>query len=184
MVRYLTFCDKNPNQLESSFKTLIAWFIECSEGKHQFSREAYIEQLKKHQLYPSDEEVIMNLGHRLFKQNAVPRYLLLRSFYSNEDTLKYDQSEIFTLEHILPKSKKASDGLTYQLGNLTLLDKNENKFLSSKPFDKRLPILQKNMFKFDQSYFKKFAPNAPWDEQSIEARTLVITKAILERWSF
>lgn len=183
MVRYLTFCDKNPNQLESSFKSLISWFIDCSTGKRSFSRDAYIEQLKKNQLYPSNEDVRMSLGNRLFKQNAVPRYLLLRSFYSNESALTYEQSELFTLEHILPKSKKESDEWIYQLGNLTLLSKNDNNSLGSKPFDKRLLVLQKNAFEFDQRYFKEFTPESLWDEQAIEARTQHIISAILTRWS-
>lgn len=183
MVRYLTFCDKNPNQLETSFKALIQWLLQCKEDKSLFSREAFVNQLKNHQLYQSDEEVSISLKSRLFKQNSVPRYLFLRAFFSKEECLKYERSGLFTLEHILSKSTKAPENLTYQLGNLTLMEGLSNRKLASKQFLDKLPSLKISRFQFDAHYFKKFDKRSTWQEKEIIERTDRISKELLQCWS-
>ena len=185
MVRYLTICNKNPNQLESAFKHLVSWFKQIGSGQENFSKELLVKKLKSLGLYPADDEIRSALSNRLFKQTSTPTYLLYRLGYDNAEAYRYFQAKTLNLEHILPKKEALNKPeLAFNFGNLTLLERKTNRQLGTKSFAAKLDFFKNDStFKLNKNYFSSRSAENSWDETAIQQRCDTLASLLINRWS-
>jgi uncharacterized protein with ParB-like and HNH nuclease domain len=187
-VRAYTVLGRNPNEFEEEYSR---WAIQLRNNKIDINE--IIKSIKEN--IPDDEEVQKGfIGLELSIDSA--RYLLCKINDALEKTQlhKVWRRYILTVEHVIPKkpdknweSYLASKNMKHKdfinrLGNLTILSKDENKELGTKPYElKRNKYLEMNL-PINTATFKDFME---FDATVIEEREKILAKLAIENkvWS-
>jgi hypothetical protein len=101
----------------------------------------------------------------------------------------YDfESDRFNVEHILPQnpvsgwtafSDEEADALVYRLGNMTLLNKGQNRDLGNAEFNIKKSVLEASNFELTR---KVAEDNADWTPERIAARQKAMAKIATGVW--
>ncbi len=161
-----TICSKSPSEFEKKIRRL----IELIENNNT---EKYYQELRN--LFPEDNEFKQSLLKFLFKERKHERLAkaLLFEIESSENTKR--PSKDLTLEHIYPISRRDkldNPELVYKIGNLTLLEEDENIKLGSKNYNEKEETYKKSGLALNTKYlvdkYKK------WSGEEIEKRTSLL----------
>ncbi len=184
-IRYNVIGNKLPGPLERVYNDITQ--LINSSG---FSLRKVRNLLK--QVYPEDETFIQSFRDKNFKNQRAEkkvRYLLKRiENRLNPEADISDESDL-TLEHILPKNPSALWGESFKdeeiesyiycIGNVTLLSRNDNKGVSSLPFQKKREQYNKSSIKIT----KKITDYDNWNKANILARQRWLAEQAKEIWS-
>jgi len=144
-------------------------------------------------IYPSDESFRASFSERSFRTSQprnrrVVRYLLC-AIERQMSGLDHDfESSMFNLEHVLPESPQNGwagfsdaehDALVNRLGNMTLLNRDENKSIGNAPFDVKREAYLRSEFKMT----RRLAEDADeWTPARLAARQNLMAKIAASIW--
>ena len=144
-------------------------------------------------VYPNDDMFRAAFSEKILRTTnsrnlRIVRYILcaLEQQISGQE---YDfESGSITVEHILPQnpvsgwsafSDEEADVMVYRLGNMTLLDKGQNRDLGNTEFSIKRPVLADSNFEFTR---KIAEDNVDWTPERIAARQKVMAKIATGIW--
>lgn len=169
--RYNIICDLSPNEQEFFYNELA----------QSINTKKTISETDFKKLYPSDEIFMSHFNKKEFIYNTPNSKLIKYILASIERTLSNEKalslfSQDLTIEHILPQSPstewkiKPDDHkkLVNKLGNLTLLNKQEQKKADNLIFDKKIPVYKKSSYEITKSIVT--SSKNGWDEEMIMQR--------------
>lgn len=144
-------------------------------------------------VYPGDESFRAAFAEKIIRTThsrnlRIVRYILcaLEKQVNGQD---YDfESDRFNVEHVLPQnpasgwaafSDEEADTMAYRLGNMTLLDKAQNRDLGNAEFNIKKPVLAASNFELTR---KLAEDNADWTPERIAARQKAMAKTATGVW--
>jgi hypothetical protein len=180
--RYNIIGGLNPNEQENVYNSIA---LRINQTK-QF----HITDLKE--VYVSNESFETSFSNKIFKStqrnHKIVKYILShieKHKYGND--ISYD-SDIFSLEHILPESadedwgdfnSEAINRSVYRIGNLTLLEKRLNRDADNKKYEEKKPTYSQSNSKFTNSLPEEFEE---WNESNISKRQKNFAKDAKSIW--
>lgn len=163
--------------------------------------------------YWSDSEMLNRVKSGAFYGNRVDNYLLWRYEQylcqkNDQKTFKVQYSDVMSnesIEHIAPQTQNTlpepgygvyedkenpNDGIISGewmncVGNLVLMEKNQNSSLGNKPFNEKLKAYENDNLLYQQKEVKEFVTDKDhpvWDKDAIERRFNKIISAVQEMW--
>ena len=145
--------------------------------------------LKK--VYPSDEEFTNDFGRKHMRTSQSPkkvRYLLAQLERKINPGAALDDAAL-TLEHVLPENPEQGwaeyfgvtdiDECIGAIGNMTLMDSQQNASLAREAFGQKIAILRNSALQIS----KKIAQYDDWNKESVEDRQKWLAKVAVSRWS-
>lgn len=180
--RYNIIGGLNPNEQEEVYNSLAL----------KINREKNYELKDLEKIYVSDENFVSDFSTKQFKNttrnNRIIKYILSKIEKSKyQHDIPWD-SDIYTIEHILPESADENWGeftdeevnrSVYRLGNLTLLEKKLNGDAGVLPFTEKLEIFNKSNSKLT-SVISEY--NDTWNEDKISSRQKQLAKEAKSIW--
>jgi len=122
------------------------------------------------------------------RNHKIVKYILSRiELYQYQNEID-PQSDLFTIEHILPENANDEWGdftweeinrSVYKIGNLTLLEKNLNKEAAQKSYSDKMKLYTKSNSKLTQSIAEHYHT---WNEEKISARQRELAKHAKSIW--
>jgi len=180
--RYNVIGGQNPNEQEEVYNKVA---LNIQDNKrldvHDLS-SVYLDDNSFEQDFSVKQFRSSNRNHRIVK------YILSKiekNKYNNEIS---SESDIFTIEHILPESADEEWGdfsneqifrSIYKLGNLTLLEKKLNREAGTKRFKEKIPFFQKSNSKITQA-IPEFYDS--WTEAKVSERQKQLSKFAKSIW--
>ena len=167
--RYNVISGLNPNEQENAFNKIA---IDITNNK-SFNKDDF------KSIYPLDEEFKINFSNKEFKNtsrnNKVIKYILIKLENSVAGTGYDFIGDQNTIEHILPENPsdkwKLSDDIIdrckHRLGNLCLLEKNNNRNLGNTLYVDKKKFFSESSFKTTKWISEH---NDEWDEDRIVHR--------------
>lgn len=185
--RYNIICGLNPNEQEKVYNKLA---YELSQGSLTTINEI-IDKLKA--IYPEDasffaafseKEINTNGG----RNNKIVKYILfnLEKQLSNNDF--NNDSDKYSIEHILPENPDESwtnyeesrdERFIYRLGNLTLLNKMENRDIANKNYESKKTVYENSQFVLTKEIAQDYDF---WDIDKIANRQKQLAKLAKVIW--
>lgn len=181
-LRYNVIGGLNPNEQEEVYNKMA---VEISSGK-----KCLINSLQP--IYVSDTSFENAFTTKQFKNTSrnhkIVKYLLSEiEKYKFKNEISPD-SDIYTIEHILPESADETWGdfsdeqinrSIYRLGNLTLLERKLNKDAGTLKYEQKKKIFSKSNSELTKSIVSNFET---WDENKIIARQKELAKDSKSIW--
>ena len=180
--RYNIIGGLNPNEQEEVYNSLAL----------KINREKNYELKDLEKIYVSDENFVSDFSTKQFKNttrnNRIIKYILSKTEKSKyQHDIPWD-SDIYTIEHILPESADENWGeftdeevnrSVYRLGNLTLLEKKLNGDAGVLPFTDKLEIFNKSNSKLTNVISEHYET---WNEDKISSRQKQLAKEAKSIW--
>lgn len=180
--RYNIIGGLNPNEQEEVYNSLA---LKIYNG--QFFANQDLEKV-----YVSDDNFVSDFCTKQFK-NTTRNHRIVKYIYSKIEMYKYKHdisydSDIYTIEHILPESADENWGAfsdeeinrsLYRLGNLTLLEKNFNKEAGVLPYQRKIEFLSKSNSNLTRAIAEHYDT---WTEDKISARQKLLAKEAKSIW--
>ncbi|HVE45878.1 MAG TPA: DUF262 domain-containing HNH endonuclease family protein [Acidimicrobiales bacterium] len=144
-------------------------------------------------LIPNDRQFEIAFSEWRITKGSLARYVLRALELERRDVAEPElvvnpDVEKVNLEHILPKSPKATDwpqftdddirAYTYRLGNLALLQKGANGRIGNKPWSTKRPILKNSQLVLTQ----EAAVPLDWTTDAISDRQAQLAKLAVRAW--
>ncbi len=180
-LRYNIIGGKNPNEQEIVYNR-IANEIYRNKNYHYSMFSA---------VYPNDDEFENDFANKDFKSNTrnnkIVKYILSRIEQTITGAEIEFESEINTLEHILPEnpsedwdfSDEGVERWRYRIGNLTLLEKKLNKDIENKIFVEKQPSYSKSKFTITSMISSEYDN---WTEKEIARRQKWLARQAKSLW--
>ena len=144
-------------------------------------------------VYPNDDVFRAAFAEKIIRTTnsrnlRIVRYILcaLEKQVNGQD---YDfESDSFNVEHVLPQNPASgwtafndeeADAMAYRLGNMTLLNKGQNRDLGNAEFSIKKPVLAASNFELTR---KLAEDNADWTPERIAARQKAMAKISTGVW--
>ena len=144
-------------------------------------------------VYPNDDVFRAAFAEKIIRTTnsrnlRIVRYILcaLEKQVNGQD---YDfESDSFNVEHVLPQNPASgwtafndeeADAMAYRLGNMTLLNKGQNRDLGNAEFSIKKPVLAVSNFELTR---KLAEDNADWTPERIAARQKAMAKISTGVW--
>jgi len=180
--RYNTIGGLNPNEQETTYNSIALSIL----NNKKFNKTDFKD------VYPNDENFETDFSNVSFKNtsrnNKIIKYILTKTERYEYQTDLDLNSDLYTIEHILPENILDWDNLTedeierciYRLGNLTLLEASLNKEAAQKSYEEKKEIFKKskvnitNQIPIDYNH---------WNEESISKRQRKLAKNAKSIWS-
>lgn len=180
--RYNIIGGLNPNEQEDVYNTVA---INIATNK-KFS------MLDFQPIYVSDINFENDFCTKGFKNTSrnhkIVKYILSRiELYQYQNEID-PQSDLYTIEHILPENATEEWGeftweeinrSVYKIGNLTLLEKNLNKDAAQKAYSEKIKIYNTSNSKITQSISENYHT---WNEDKVSARQRELAKHAKSIW--
>lgn len=180
--RYNVIGGLNPNEQEDAYNAIA---LNINKTKKFNSSE-----LKS--IYVSDENFETSFSNKNFK-NTTRNHKIIKYILRKLEKYKYrndipTQSDLFTVEHILPESADESWGnfdneainrSIYRLGNFTLLEKTLNKEADDLQYEKKKKIYSKSNCKLTLSLVEQYSE---WNEGNLSLRQKEMAKDSKSIW--
>jgi len=180
--RYNIIGGLNPNEQEDVYNSLAL----------KINREKVFSTKDLERIYVNDENFVSDFSTKQFK-NTTRNHKIVKYIYSRIEHHKYHhdiplESDIYTIEHILPESADESWGgfsdeeiirSVYRLANLTLLEKRLNKEASTLPFEEKVLFFNQSNCKLTLAISEHYDS---WNEDKISARQRQLAKEAKSIW--
>ena len=144
-------------------------------------------------VYPSDDVFRTAFSEKIIRTTnsrnlRIVCYILcaLEKQVNGQD---YDfESDSFNVEHVLPQnptsiwtafSNEEADAMTYRLGNMTLLNKGQNRDMGNAEFGTKKPVLAASNFDLTRKLAEE---NADWTPERIATRQKTMAKISTSIW--
>lgn len=144
-------------------------------------------------VYPHDDSFKAAFSEKIIRTTnsrnlRIVRYIFcaLEKQASGND---YDfESDTFNIEHVLPQNPETGwdnfndeevDAMVYRLGNMTLLNKAENKRIANLGFQTKKPVFTESAFELTRKIAEE---NADWTPERIAARQKALAKLATTVW--
>ncbi|NBB31688.1 DUF262 domain-containing protein [Cellulophaga sp. BC115SP] len=181
-LRYNIIGGLNPNAQEDVYNA-VALRI---ESQKKFSASDF------QSIYVQDNSFENDFSTKEFKNTTrnhkIVKYLLAKiEIYEYNSEIDVD-SDLFTIEHILPENADEEWGefsfdeinrSRFRIGNLTLLEKKLNREAAQKSFAEKCKLFEKSQSKLTNSIPTKFST---WDEAKIASRQRQLAKHAKAIW--
>lgn len=181
-LRYNIIGGLNPNAQEDVYNA-VALKI---ESQKKFSASDF------QSIYVQDNSFENDFSTKEFKNTTrnhkIVKYLLAKiEIYEYNSEIDVD-SDLFTIEHILPENADEEWGefsfdeinrSRFRIGNLTLLEKKLNREAAQKSFTEKCKLFEKSQSKLTNSIPTKFST---WDEAKIATRQRMLAKHAKAVW--
>ncbi len=181
-LRYNIIGGLNPNAQEDVYNA-VALKI---ESQKKFSASDF------QSIYVQDNSFENDFSTKEFKNTTrnhkIVKYLLAKiEIYEYNSEIDVD-SDLFTIEHILPENADEEWGefsfdeinrSRFRIGNLTLLEKKLNREAAQKSFAEKCKLFEKSQSKLTNSIPTKFST---WDEAKIASRQRQLAKHAKAIW--
>ncbi|MDI9874299.1 DUF262 domain-containing protein [Flectobacillus rivi] len=181
-LRYNIIGGLNPNAQEDVYNA-VALKI---ESQKKFSASDF------QSIYVQDNSFENDFSTKEFKNTTrnhkIVKYLLAKiEIYEYNSEIDVD-SDLFTIEHILPENADEEWGefsfdeinrSRFRIGNLTLLEKKFNREAAQKSFAEKCKLFEKSQSKLTNSIPTKFST---WDEAKIATRQRMLAKHAKAIW--
>lgn len=145
-------------------------------------------------IYPSDDAFRVAFVEKIVRTSQstrnkrVVRYILC-ALEKQASSTPYDFDSIaFNLEHILPEnpdrgwevfSEMEHEALVYRLGNMTLLNKDDNKNLGNSPYAQKKQVYERSIFAITRKIADE---NADWTPERLAARQAGMARSATAIW--
>ncbi|MFY7827983.1 MAG: DUF262 domain-containing protein [Flectobacillus sp.] len=181
-LRYNIIGGLNPNVQEDIYNT-VALKI---ESQKKFAASDFLS------IYVQDNSFENDFSSKEFKNTTrnhkIVKYLLSKiEIYEHNNEIDID-SDLFTIEHILPEnadeawgdfSSDEINGSRFRIGNLTLLEKKLNREAAQKSYSEKCKIFEKSHSKLTNLIPTKFGN---WNEEKIAKRQRDLAKHAKAIW--
>jgi hypothetical protein len=185
--RYNIICSLPTHEQESLYNDIAR---KVSDGAYKKAVEI-IRALKD--IYPDDKLFEAAFSRKTLKTSdgrnkKVVRYILFKIERHETDRDLDEESDAYSLEHILPENPakgwehiddSLADGLTYRLGNIALLETNKNRDLGNADYATKLKIYQTSEFHTTKAIAEHYKE---WNEDKVEARQTWLAKDAAHIW--
>lgn len=144
-------------------------------------------------IYPNDDKFRSDFSEKILRttnsrNSRIVRYILCAlEFQQNGQDYDFESDSI-TIEHILPQNpasgwsafnEEEADMMVYRLGNMTLLNKGQNKDLGNAEFAVKKPVLAGSNFELTRKVAEE---NLEWTPERIAARQKSMAKIATGVW--
>jgi hypothetical protein len=182
--RYNVIGGLSPGEQEPVFADVAR---QIAEG-HFTTSSAAIELLGR--LYPSDESFIEAFNDKVFSKGKTKliKYILVE-LEQQESLVPIDaDDDSISIEHVLPQSpgpgwerfdSDALESMTWLVGNMVLLRRNQNSALGSTTWAQKRPVLEQSEFALTR---KLAAENSEWTPARVQGRQRALAKLATARW--
>ena len=123
------------------------------------------------------------------KKADYAKYILYTIAHADSQKDKLTPESRLTLEHILPQSpnnkywkkkfKKTYKKYVHNLGNLTLIDREENSKIKNGPYTEKLPVYKNSKLSINTSFKRKYKV---WNQKNIRERNKELCNKALKVW--
>jgi hypothetical protein len=185
--RYNVICSKQTNEQERVYNDTAA---EIMRGNLNNQRDI-LRNLRS--IYINDDEFSTSFYNKELRttnsrNKKLTRYILfeIEKQVSGND---YDfESDRISIEHVLPENpsedwpdyqSEAIESLTYYLGNMTLLDADDNRNIGNCAYDKKSVIYASSVYKITQDIAREYTE---WNKDKILARQRKLARLALGIW--
>lgn len=180
--RYNIIGGLNPNEQEVVYNKIALDMEEKKDFKIQDFSPIYVSDPSFENDFSTKEFKNTSRNHKVLKYllTKIEKYL-----YHNDID---QESDLFTIEHILPESANSMWGefsdeqinrSIYRIGNLTLLEKKMNNDASTSDYEFKKSIFQKSQCKLTQSIPLNYSN---WNEDKISSRQKELAKHAKAIW--
>ena len=180
--RYNIIGGLNPNAQEDVYNTVA---LDIATTKN-FSTKDF------QKIYVNDSNFENYFSTKEFK-NTTRNHKIVKYILSKIELYKYQneieaESDIFTIEHILPENADENWGeftfekikrSVYRIGNLTLLEKNLNREASTKSYSEKINFFAQSKSKITNSISKHYDT---WNENKVASRQSELAKHAKAIW--
>lgn len=179
--RYNIIGGLNPNAQEEVYNTIV---LKINANK-QFSVQDF------QSIYISDINFENDFSTKEFK-NTSRNHKIVKYILSKIEAYKYQneispESDLYTIEHILPESADESWGMSqesinrsvYRIGNLTLLEKKLNKGADVLRYSDKVNFFNKSNSRITNALSENYES---WNEEKISARQRDLAKDAKSIW--
>ncbi|MEK6746467.1 MAG: DUF262 domain-containing HNH endonuclease family protein [Pseudomonadota bacterium] len=180
-IRYNAICRGHPNEQEDIYNKIAC---DISNGILT-SPDSIKDRLKD--VYKNDREFIEYFELKSIKTQPEARYILERieEYLKPNHKVSYARS---TLEHILPKNpsddwlefftKEVINESIYRLGNMTLLEKEENRKVANKLYSEKIKVYATS----DYEITKQCAEHEIWNKDAVLNRQKWLAEQAVKCW--
>lgn len=180
--RYNVIGGLNPNEQEDIYNKIAIEIFNNNSYNIELLRPIYVSDSDFEQAFISKNFKRTTRNHKIVK------YILgniERRIFSNDIA---SESDIFTIEHILPESADENWGeftdeeinrSVFRMGNLTLLEKNLNRDIENSNFEVKKEVFKKSNSKFTAKIIDDFET---WDENKLISRQRDMAKYAKSIW--
>lgn len=180
--RYNVIGGLNPNEQEEVYNSLAL--------KINRERSYHLKDLEK--VYVDDNNFISDFTSKQFK-NTTRNHRIVKYIYAKIEMYKYRHdipwdSDIYTIEHILPESADESWGdftdeeinrSVHRLGNLTLLEKKLNREADRLSYTEKIKFFKESNSKLTNEISEHYES---WNENKISSRQKQLAKEAKSIW--
>ncbi len=144
-------------------------------------------------VYPHDDAFKASFAEKIIRTSnsrnlRIVRYILC-ALEKQESGNDYDfESDAFNVEHVLPQNPETDwesfsdeevDAMAYRLGNMTLLNKADNKRLANFSYQTKKPVFAASTFALTRKIAEE---NTDWTPERIAARQKALSKLATTVW--
>jgi uncharacterized protein with ParB-like and HNH nuclease domain len=180
--RYNIIGGLNPNAQEDIYNSVA---LEMAANK-KFSVQSFQD------IYVSDSNFENDFSTKEFK-NTSRNHKIVKYILSKIEIYQYQneidpESDLFTIEHILPESAEDTWGAftfeeinrsVFRIGNLTLLEKKLNREAGHLPYEKKINLFQQSNCELTKSIPINYAT---WNEDKVAARQRELARHAKSIW--